>query len=90
MTVDKVSPLVIYLASRRCAETRRVFSVGCGHIARVFVAASRGWYVPGLGTMTPEQVESNLDAACDLADFGTPDSMNDESNYISAQMPQAQ
>ena len=29
MTVDNVAPLVVYLASRACTETRRVFSVGC-------------------------------------------------------------
>jgi NAD(P)-dependent dehydrogenase (short-subunit alcohol dehydrogenase family) len=87
MTVDNVSPLVIYLASRRCATTRRTFSVGCGHVARVFAGVSRGWYAPDLTGMTPEQVETNLDAACELADFGTPESMNDESRFIAQHMP---
>ena len=65
MTADNVAPLVVYLASRRCTETHRIFSVGAGHVARVFVAATRGWYAPDLGSSTPEEVEANLDAACD-------------------------
>jgi NAD(P)-dependent dehydrogenase (short-subunit alcohol dehydrogenase family) len=89
MTVDNVSPLVLYLASRRCVHTRRVFSVGAGHVARAFVAVSRGWYAPDLEGMTPEQVASHLDVACDLAEFGTPESMNDESRYISRHLPPA-
>jgi NAD(P)-dependent dehydrogenase (short-subunit alcohol dehydrogenase family) len=87
MTVDRVAPLVVYLASRRCAETRRVFSVGCGHVARVFIGVARGWYAPDLELSTPEHVASNLAAACDLDDFGTPESMNDESRFVAAHMP---
>jgi NAD(P)-dependent dehydrogenase (short-subunit alcohol dehydrogenase family) len=86
MTVDNVAPLVVYLASRRCRESRQIFSVGAGHVARVFVAASRGWYAPNLGDMTPEQVEANLGAACDLTDFAVPEDMNGESRFIAAQL----
>ena len=35
MTAENVAPLVVYLASRRCTETHRIFSVGAGHVARV-------------------------------------------------------
>lgn len=87
MTVDNVTPFVLYLASRRCSPTGRVFSVGCGHLARVFVGESRGWYAPGLGDMTPEQVEANLDAVCDLAEFEVPESMNDECRFIAEGLP---
>ena len=82
LTVRNVSPLVMYLASRRCAETRQILSVGAGHVARVFVAVTRGWYAPDLGSSTPEEVAANLHAASDLADFGTPGSMNDETRFI--------
>jgi len=88
MTVDNVAPLVVYLASRRCTETRRVFSVGAGHVARVFIGATRGWFAPDLTSMTPEQVEANLSTACDLADFGTPESMNDASRFIAQSLAQ--
>ena len=87
MTVENVTPLVLYLSSRECAETRRIFSVGCGRIARVAIAESRGWYAPGLGGITPEQVVEHLGEACDLADFGVPESIVDEANFISERLP---
>jgi hypothetical protein len=37
--------------------------------------------------MTPEQVEANLSTACDLADFGTPESMNDADRFIAQGLP---
>lgn len=87
MTVANVSPLVMYLASRRCEESRQVFSVGAGHVARVFVGAARGWYAPDLAGATPEEVAANLHVAGDLTDFGTPASMNDEARFIAEQLP---
>lgn len=89
MVVENVAPLVVYLASRRCTETGRVFSVGAGHISRVFVGASRGWYAPGLSDMTPEQVAASLDAACDLGQFTVPGSLYDECGHIAEHMPRA-
>jgi hypothetical protein len=64
-----------------------VFSVGCGHVARVFLGATRGWYAPGLNGFTPEDVEASLDAVCDLTEFGVPESMSDESRYIARHLP---
>ena len=87
MVVDNVAPLVVYLASRRSGETGQVFSVGAGHIARVFIAATRGWCAPGLANMTPEQVEANLGAACDLGEFTVPESLYDECEYIAEHLP---
>jgi len=87
MTVDNVAPFVVYLASARCAYNRYVFSVGCGHVARAFLGTTRGWYAPGLAGYTPEEVEANLDVVCDLTEFGVPESMSDESRYISSNLP---
>jgi NAD(P)-dependent dehydrogenase (short-subunit alcohol dehydrogenase family) len=88
MTVENVAPVVVYLASRRCTETHRIFSVGAGHIARVFIGASRGWYAPGLDSLTTEQVEANLDVACALTEFAVPESMNDELRFIVEHLPE--
>jgi hypothetical protein len=66
-----------------------VFSVGARHIARVFIGASRGWYAAGLGTMTPEQVEASVDAACDLEEFSVPESLYDECRFIAEHLPGA-
>jgi hypothetical protein len=85
MTVDHVAPLVVYLASERCAETHRVFSVGAGHVARVFVGAGPGWFTRGAAT--PEQVVEHLDAACDLSGFAIPESMNDASRFVARHLP---
>jgi hypothetical protein len=87
MTVDNVAPLVTYLASRRCTVNRGIFSVGCGHVARIVVAVSRGWYAPGLDGMTPEDVEASLDAACDLEEIAVPESMNGETRFIAEHLP---
>ena len=87
MTVENVAPLVVYLASRRCVETRRIFSIGAGHIARVFIGASSGWYATEHENISPEQIEAILEAASDIADFTVPENMNDESRYISAHLP---
>jgi len=87
MLIENVTPLAVYLASRRCKDTRRVFSVGSGHVARVFVGASRGWYAPDLGNLTPEQVEANLDVACDLRQFSVPESLYEECEAIAKRLP---
>jgi NAD(P)-dependent dehydrogenase (short-subunit alcohol dehydrogenase family) len=88
MTVDNVAPLVVYLASDRCVESRRVLSVGCSHVARVFVGAGPGWFAPDPTTMTPEQVAEHLPAACDLAGFSIPESMNDASRFVADHLPE--
>ena len=89
MVVENVAPLVVYLASRRCAESGLVFSVGAGHIARVFIGATRGWCAPGLTDMTPEQVEANLAVSCDLGEFSIPESLYDECRYIAEHLPKS-
>jgi NAD(P)-dependent dehydrogenase (short-subunit alcohol dehydrogenase family) len=87
MTVENVAPLVLYLSSPRCQDTRCIFSVGCGQVARVVIGRSRGWYAPGPDGITPEQIEEHLDAACDLTDLEVPGSMNDEIGFIAKHMP---
>jgi len=87
LVVENVAPLVVLLASRRCTETGRVFSVGAGHVGRVFIGATRGWYAPGLAAMTPEQVEANLDAAGALDEFTVPESLFDECHAIADHLP---
>ena len=89
MTVENVTPLVLYLSSRACTETRRLFSVGCGHIARVAIVESRGWYAPDLGGITPEEVVEHLDETSDLADFGVPESIVDEAHFIAERLPRS-
>lgn len=89
MTVENVAPLVVYLASRECALTQRMFSVGAGHVAEVFVGVSRGWYAPDLSHTTAEEVAAHLGAASDRAGFGAPRSGVEELHFIAEHQPQS-
>lgn len=85
MTVEQVVPLVAYLASDACAQTRQLYAVGCGHVARVFVGVTPGWFAPDASdrtAATPEAVAAHLPAARDLAGFVVPESMNDASRFV--------
>lgn len=81
-TVDNVTPLVLALVHRSCERTQQVFSVGCGHVARVFVGATRGWFAPALECASVEQVAAALDDADDLEGFGIPLSAAGELRFI--------
>lgn len=66
LTAEFVAPLVSYLASDDCTETKKVFSVGGGHIAEVFLAESPGW--TSGGPMTAEDVRANLESITSRGD----------------------
>ena len=53
---ERVSPLVAYLAHESCEATGRVFSVGGGRIAEVFIGEAEGYQSDEL---TPELVAEN-------------------------------
>lgn len=55
-----VTPLVVYLASDQCTETKQIYSAACGRFARVHVAVSRGWYGPLDRPATAEEIVANL------------------------------
>jgi len=86
MTVDNVAPLVVHLASSACTETRQIFSVGCGHVARFAVGIARGWCAPPtVDAPTSEDVAANL-AASDLDDLAFPESMNDATRFVARRL----
>ena len=87
MTVEHCAPLVVYLASRDCTETHRIFSVGASHVARVFVGAGRGWYTPDAAPASPEDVRAHIAAASVLTGFDVPESMNDASRFVARNLP---
>jgi NAD(P)-dependent dehydrogenase (short-subunit alcohol dehydrogenase family) len=86
MTVERVAPLVVYLASRECAVSGHVLSVGCGQVARVVAGRAPGWYAPGLDVTTPEDVAAHLEEACDLDGFDVPATALDELRAIGARV----
>ncbi len=79
---ERVSPLVAYLAHESCEATGRVFSVGGGRIAEVFIGEAQGFHSPEL---TPELVAENWDAITDRDGYVVPATSADETAlYASA------
>ena len=82
MTVDNVAPLVLYLASRECDLTGRIFAAGCGRVADVFIGAARGWFAPDRTKSTPEDVATHIGEASDRGDYVTFESALEEIRFI--------
>jgi NAD(P)-dependent dehydrogenase (short-subunit alcohol dehydrogenase family) len=79
---ERVSPLVAYLAHESCQVSGRVFSVGGGRIAEVFIGEARGFYSPEL---TPELVAENWAAITDREGYVVPANSTEETAlYASA------
>ncbi len=71
-----VSPLVTYLSHESCESTGRVYSVGGGRVAEVFIAECQG-YAGGAG-LTPEDVRDNWDAITDRDGYNVPATIAEE------------
>jgi NAD(P)-dependent dehydrogenase (short-subunit alcohol dehydrogenase family) len=79
---ERVSPLVAYLAHESCAATGRVFSVGGGRIAEVFIGEAQGYQSAEL---TPELIAENWDAITDREGYVVPANSTEETAlYASA------
>jgi NAD(P)-dependent dehydrogenase (short-subunit alcohol dehydrogenase family) len=79
---ERVSPLIAYLAHESCEVTGRVFSVGGGRIAEVFIAETQGYHADEL---TPELVAENWDTITDRDGYVVPANATDETAlYASA------
>jgi NAD(P)-dependent dehydrogenase (short-subunit alcohol dehydrogenase family) len=70
-----VAPVVAYLCHDSCDLTSRIFSVGGGRVAEIFIGVTQGFVSPALDV---EAVRDNLEAICDRAGFATPTQANDE------------
>jgi NAD(P)-dependent dehydrogenase (short-subunit alcohol dehydrogenase family) len=76
---DLVSPLVAYLAHETCAVNGRIYSVGGGRVARVFVGVTRGLvdHEP-----TAERIAASLAEIDALHDFIVPAKLGDEIRLV--------
>ncbi len=72
---EHISPLVTYLAHESCEATGRVFSVGGGRVAEVFIAETQGWASPAL---TPEDVRDQWGTITDREGYGVPANLGEE------------
>jgi NAD(P)-dependent dehydrogenase (short-subunit alcohol dehydrogenase family) len=70
-----VAPLVTYLAHESCEATGRIFSVGGGRVAEVFVAEAPGFYKEDL---TAEDVADNWAAVTAREGYAVPANLGEE------------
>lgn len=72
---ELVSPVVGYLSHESCQLTSKIFSVGGGRVAEIFIGVTEGWHD---SSITMEKVRDHLGEICDRADFVEPTQANDE------------
>jgi NAD(P)-dependent dehydrogenase (short-subunit alcohol dehydrogenase family) len=73
---ELVSPLVTYLVHESCEATGRVFSVGGGRVAEVFIGECRG-YTDAAG-LTAEGVRDHWTEITDRTDYEVPPTIAEE------------
>lgn len=76
-----VAPVVGYLCHESCDLTSRIFSVGGGRVAEIFIGVTKGFVSPILNV---EAVRDNLAAICDRDGCITPTQANDEIGLVLA------
>ncbi|CAN5538717.1 SDR family oxidoreductase [soil metagenome] len=74
-----VSPLVTYLSHETCEPTGRVFSVGGGRVAEVFIAETQGFASP---TLTPEDVRDQWGSITEREGYGVPANLAEETGMF--------
>ncbi len=75
---ERVTPLVVYLASRECHVTGEVFSSCLGRYARGFFGLTPGWISPGPDIPTPETLAARLDEIEAMDEIEAPASVFEE------------
>ena len=76
---DYVAPLVTFLAHESCDATGRVFSVGGGRVAEVFIGECQGFTDANL---SPESVRDNWSAICDRDGYAVPAQIAEETKMF--------
>ena len=77
---ELVSPLVTYLAHESCESTGRVYSVGGGRVAEVFIAECQGY--TDTEELTPESLRDNWDTVTDRDGYFVPASIAEETGMF--------
>ena len=73
---EYVTPLVAWLAHEDVPVSGEVYSVGAGHIARVFVGVTPGY--TNTGELTAEDVRDHFEQIRDEDGYSVPANLNDE------------
>jgi NAD(P)-dependent dehydrogenase (short-subunit alcohol dehydrogenase family) len=79
---DFVAPLVCWLVHPQCSANGEIFSVGGGHVARVFLGETAGWTLLDLDEHTPEAVRDNFGLITDTTSYSTPASFWEEMDLM--------
>ena len=72
---ELVSPLVAFLAHDDCPVSGKLFSVGGGRVAEVFIAEAQGYFKKDL---TMEDVRDNWGTVTDQTGYGVPSNLGEE------------
>lgn len=73
---EYVSPLVAWLVHSDVPVSGEVYSVGAGHVARIFVAVTEGY--TNTGDLTAEDIRDHFDAIRDEDGYTVPANLNEE------------
>ena len=75
LTVDNITPLVVYLASEQCDVTHEIFSAGGGRFARIGISTDVGYFN---ASAKAEDIYANIGEIRDLSNPIYPTSLADE------------
>jgi NAD(P)-dependent dehydrogenase (short-subunit alcohol dehydrogenase family) len=75
MGPEKVTPVVVYLASDECPVNGAIYSIAGGAVSKFFVGRTPGYFDAEL---TPESVRDNWDAINDETGYTTPHGISEE------------
>jgi hypothetical protein len=77
---EHVAPLVTYLCHESCESTGRIYSVGGGRVAEVFIGETPGYRA---GELTPESIRDHWDDIINQDGYTVPRNATDETKlYI--------
>ncbi len=74
---EKVSPLVAWLCHENCSETKGVFEVGAGYVAKLRWERTRGYTFPLTKTITVDDIASRWEKITDFTGAEHPGSTHD-------------
>jgi NAD(P)-dependent dehydrogenase (short-subunit alcohol dehydrogenase family) len=85
---ERVTPLVIYLASRECRVTGEVYSSCLGRYARGFFGLTGGWISPGSDIPAPETIAARIAEIDAMDEIAGPASVFEEVEAAAAAVAQ--
>jgi NAD(P)-dependent dehydrogenase (short-subunit alcohol dehydrogenase family) len=76
LTPETVTPIVAYLAHEDCPVSGEIYTVGAGHVARVFIGVCPGFTKKD--GLTVEDIRDNFEQIRNEEGYGVPANLNEE------------